>query len=104
VARLGEASTSGKASTVLSIVALLSSWLLFCLPLCGQIFYEPAYEEQMGISVYHHRGFGEDAFYWSATEKNKIKAYYRHFWGRASIYKCHSLKDNGYTVRCIKDE
>ena len=48
---------------------------------------------------------GYDAYFWSASEINSYYAYYMYLFyinENASLY--HNLKDNAFSVRCLKDD
>ena len=69
--------------------------------LCGYypiIIYEDIYKVRRD-----HSGLDKFGYYWTATEENQKKAYYRQFTGRASIYRKYFDKDNLLPVRCVKD-
>ncbi len=48
--------------------------------------------------------FGNNGFWWSSTEINSIKSYYRYLnYTHAGSGRYFDYKSNGYCVRCIKD-
>ena len=47
---------------------------------------------------------GEYACFWTSTERNEIKAWYRHLYSdSAGICRTNNLKNYGFSVRCVKD-
>jgi uncharacterized protein (TIGR02145 family) len=48
---------------------------------------------------------GENANFWSATESNEAKAWSRHIYSEYStVHRYRSVKSDGFSVRCVKDD
>ena len=48
--------------------------------------------------------FGDNAYFWSATELNDYYAYYRYlYYSFAIVNRNNSYKYNSYSVRCVRD-
>ena len=48
--------------------------------------------------------FGDGTYYWSATERDSGYAYRRSIgYGLADVRRGAYPKDNGFSVRCVKD-
>jgi uncharacterized protein (TIGR02145 family) len=47
--------------------------------------------------------FGEDGYWWSATEFTTLQAWYQSLNYIGFVDRSQNLRDNGYSVRCLKD-
>ena len=52
-----------------------------------------------------YSGFGNYAYFWSATQTNSSYAYNRtlYYYGDAGVYRDYSNKGAGYSVRCVRN-
>ena len=47
---------------------------------------------------------GDNGYWWSSTESNTYDAWYRDmYYGNSSVYRNGSDKQNGFSVRCVRD-
>lgn len=50
-------------------------------------------------------GLFSTAFYWTSTEYNNDKAYYRYLdYKNSNIFRFYESKKSGYSIRCVKDK
>ena len=57
-----------------------------------------------GYSISSYYGFGDDAYFWSATENASTDARQRYlYYNYAYVTRSYSGKSHGYSVRCVKD-
>jgi uncharacterized protein (TIGR02145 family) len=51
-----------------------------------------------------YNSFGNGAVFWSATEYNDYRAYYRDLnFNSALVYRYYNIKNLGISVRCVRD-
>jgi len=79
--------------------------------LCA-VGFEPSSNNSTGFSAlpagYYNYGnyvdFGYIAIFWSATVYNGNLAYNRYlYYYYANVYRYNDNKDNGFSVRCVRD-
>lgn len=57
---------------------------------------------RMGSGEY--KGLSQSALFWTATENGRVQAKCRElYYGRSDIYRDNAEKNNGFSVRCIKN-